>query len=268
MNASPSQGFQLYRSTDGAGWTKIGDDGFGDAGNFAATLTVENGVLYLTTANYKSGPQVFTSTDGREWNRVFSLEEPSPFNEMGGLVLFDRHVVQAVNDLSNGLSLWREDAEAIAGPGGVTTTAAPTTTLPVDTTTSMALTTTTTAGASGVGAGGDDVEQSTSRGLGSAAIVVLAVVATLAIVGVVILAVVLWRGRRSAPGPAGSDGDGKGAAGGPTIGTDGEGAGGATSDGAIGAVTSPPADIAFCAYCGTSLPPEGEFCPRCGRQVR
>jgi hypothetical protein len=190
----PVQGFQLYRSTDGVAWTKIGDDGFGDDGNFAATLAVENGVLYLSTVNYKSGPQVFTSIDGREWGRVFALEQPSPFNEMGGLVLFKHHVVHAVNDLSRGLSLWRQDAEALAGPGGSSvTTAAPTTTAAAVTTTSSVPVAVTTevgdAGAAGAeeGSGHSDV-----------VLIVVSVVATLAIVGVVVLAIVVLRGRRRA----------------------------------------------------------------------
>ena len=199
----PVQGFQLYRSTDGAGWTKIGDDGFGDSGNFAATLTVENGVLYLSTANYKSGPQVFTSTDGREWNRVFSLEEPSPFNEMGGLVLFDKHVVQAVNDLSKGLSLWREDAEAVAATGDVTTTSAPTTTEPAATTSSAVPATATTGATGAGGSGGGDVDQGGSSGVGWATIT-LGVVAALAVIGVAVLAAVLLLGRRRTPGSDGN----------------------------------------------------------------
>ena len=264
----PVQGFQLYRSTDGTAWSKVGDDGFGDAGNFAATLTVENDVLYLSTANYKSGPQVFSSTDGREWSRIFSLEQPSPFNEMGGLVLFQQHVVHVVNDLSKGLSLWRQDTEALVGPGagGATvTTTAPSTTVPAATTTSSAPATVTTGAGDTGGAGGTGNDEGGSSG-SSTALIVLAVVAALAIIGVVVLALVLLQERRRRATGEGHGGE-------PVVGGTGAGAGGkpqgeAVADGTAGLGAASGADVAFCAQCGEALPPEGPFCPHCGARVR
>jgi len=48
-------GVELWRTTEGATWTQVNADGFGDADTFAAQMTAFNGYLYAWTTNYTDG---------------------------------------------------------------------------------------------------------------------------------------------------------------------------------------------------------------------
>jgi hypothetical protein len=108
------RGFELWRSADGKDWTQVGEPGFGNDNNTVADISEDlGGALYLSTANYKDGVELWTSTDGEKWDRIFKDDSPSLYNEGGGPLSFQDRVYLEINDLKNGVSIWR--SEPIAG---------------------------------------------------------------------------------------------------------------------------------------------------------
>lgn len=66
-------GSQVWRCQvcDGSDWSKVVDNGFGDADTRGATaLEVLDGHLYLAVRNYVSGLQVWRTADGTTWGQV------------------------------------------------------------------------------------------------------------------------------------------------------------------------------------------------------
>jgi hypothetical protein len=236
----PPQGFQLYKSADGAQWTQVGEDGLGADSTIGAAMNVLDGTAYLSAYDYRQGGQLWQSADGVDWKLVFREPVPSMLTEGGGIVAFQGHLLWVDNDLKRGVEIWRTDQAWVVEEtttslaGGAT-----------GTTGSAVSTSTVSSGAgstavqAGTGATGE-AAASTSGGLSGGWLALIVALAVIAVAAVVVAALLLRR--RPAP------------------------VGGGTADGTA-ATRQGPGRSFFCSNCGSPINEGAKYCPSCGQAI-
>ncbi len=273
------RGFQLYVSADGANWTQVGKDGFGQSTSLYADVNVIGDTVYLSSFDYHKGGQVWRSVNGQDWEVIFREPDPSFFSEGGGVWDFKGHLIWIDNDLVHGLEIWRTDAQVVAD--ATTTTArgeTTSTTLGVTGTTigGVAGTTAgtsagpagTTAGTGGAGGGPNGGAEGGSAKAGGLSGGWIALVAVLAVVVVAALAATAFvvgraRGNRTrtsasmAPSRVFGAPDDSAVPGAAEVGTGGESV--------AGTIATPTRS--FCSECGALLEPGAKYCAGCGRPL-
>ncbi|MBN1873125.1 MAG: hypothetical protein JXA33_02770 [Anaerolineae bacterium] len=81
-------GAQIWRTTDGLGWTAVSTGGFGDAKNIMAELISYNGYLYAWTSNYATGQRVYRSSCPICQVQVITQTERVDFPGVGATLTF------------------------------------------------------------------------------------------------------------------------------------------------------------------------------------
>ena len=106
---NPSPG-QLWKTTDGATWTAVMSDGFGDDKNHSVTsLVAARGKLYAITKN-SMGSEVWATDDGQNWSQI----NPNGFGSPTSTWTLRNHSDAYFNDSlylgiineSNGAQIW------------------------------------------------------------------------------------------------------------------------------------------------------------------
>jgi hypothetical protein len=231
----PPKGFQLYKSSDGANWTQVGQDGFGADSSLWATMTVLGGVAYLGAYDYHEGDQLWKSTDGTQWELIFREPYPSWFSEGGGPFDFQGHLLWVDNDLKRGVEIWRTDKQVVAEETTTTVTGGTGSGTSGEGST---LTTqeTTEGGTVSTGAAGQ-TEQTDGGGLSGGLLALIIGLGVVAVAAIGVAAYVLGASQnRTSGGQAPSGG-------------------------------TRPAPARFCSSCGSPLYPGSAFCPGCGKRL-
>ena len=99
---------ELWRSQNGTTWTKVFDDGLGQAGNTDVAAMAEfRGQFYIGLRNLTSGGQVWRSTNGTTFTPVFTdgLGKTANRGAYGLFVLGD-HLVVTLANLTTGAEIW------------------------------------------------------------------------------------------------------------------------------------------------------------------
>ena len=64
-------GVRIWRSANGADWSQVNPDGFGDPNNSGiSTMTVFDSYLYAGTSNNDTGGEMWRSNNGTGWDQV------------------------------------------------------------------------------------------------------------------------------------------------------------------------------------------------------
>lgn len=108
-----SNGGQIWRSANGSDWTRVVNNGFGDAGNDEVfRFEVFDGQLYASTWSYSAahGAEIWRSPSGNagSWTRVAANGFGDAQNEaIISLAVFDGHLYAgAINEVTGG-QIWR-----------------------------------------------------------------------------------------------------------------------------------------------------------------
>jgi hypothetical protein len=117
---NPTQGAQVWRTTDGRSWQLVATNGFGDPGNTVVHELVSfGGQLYAGTENDVEGGQVWRTSDGTHWSLAAVPGFGMPHSQVMRIRSFftlGRHLyANAENDCEvapsscqqNGSELWR-----------------------------------------------------------------------------------------------------------------------------------------------------------------
>ena len=102
---NPNTGAQLWR-TDGLTTTAIITDGFGTTHNdMISSLAAFGGYLYAGLKNDQGG-EVWRSSNGTEWTRVYKSQNPDT-NKDNALEVFSEHLYLIIQNDVTGLEVWR-----------------------------------------------------------------------------------------------------------------------------------------------------------------
>ncbi|WNJ16117.1 hypothetical protein [Pontibacter sp. G13] len=70
---NPTDGCEIWKSTDGTTWTTVSSGGFGNTHNLAGVAMIEfGGELYVATENRTDGAEIWKSANGTSWSQVAS----------------------------------------------------------------------------------------------------------------------------------------------------------------------------------------------------
>lgn len=254
-------GFQLMESSDGKNWTQVGEDGFGTPTTFMAGLQVQGDCLYLSAVDYHTGDQLWRSTDGRDWELIFQVPDPSFFQEGGGPLPFKGHFLFFSNDLKRGAQIWRSNevmvAEETTTTFGSTTTEGPGPSVSSDTAGSADV-----QGNQGGTASATDDQQEARAEVGQgvsgrwvALFVVLGLILATSIAAVVFVAVRLTRMSSGGGGSLSVHSSAQRGS---------EPSAVSETQGLSGADRTLASDAKFCSACGRALSKEARYCPGCG----
>jgi hypothetical protein len=103
-NFGGSPGAELWKSADGATWTKVGSEGFGDPNNIRISgLEAIGGFFYAAVDNW-SGAQLWRSPDGSSWTQI-----PVPWSidqtEIPAMTVWNGRLVVSTRNWS-GAKIW------------------------------------------------------------------------------------------------------------------------------------------------------------------
>jgi hypothetical protein len=102
-------GFQLWKSPDGANWTQVGPDGFGNLNNTTANIKRIGDYLYIETGgNFADGGEVWRSKNGQDWEMIFKQTTPNIFQLGVSVTSYKDHLLVIANDQQYGMDIWRE----------------------------------------------------------------------------------------------------------------------------------------------------------------
>ena len=109
VEATLGTGAQVWRSANGADWTLVNDNGFGDTNNFqTGSAVVFRGQLYVTTRNDVTGAQLWRSSNGVTWDQVVGDGFGDTNNyKIESLTTYAGALYAAGNNSVTGVELWR-----------------------------------------------------------------------------------------------------------------------------------------------------------------
>ena len=107
VGASESRA-ELWRSQNGTTWTKVFNDGLGQAGNTdVAALAEFRGQFYIGLRNLATGGQVWRSTNGTTFTPVFTDGLGKTANRGAyGLFALDDHLFVTLANFATGAEIW------------------------------------------------------------------------------------------------------------------------------------------------------------------
>jgi hypothetical protein len=100
-----STGFRLWRSLDGKTWEQIGEPGFGYSEKYTAIPYVIRDVFYLIAYNQCDGNQIWSSTDGTNWELFYTF--PARGEQFGPYLVEIADSLEYFEGNSMGLHIWR-----------------------------------------------------------------------------------------------------------------------------------------------------------------
>jgi hypothetical protein len=109
VEATAGTGAQVWRSSNGADWTLVADNGFGDANNFqTGGSVVYRGQLYVTTRNDVTGGQLWRSSDGVTWEQVVGDGFGDVNNiKIESIITYAGMLYAATANPVTGIEIWR-----------------------------------------------------------------------------------------------------------------------------------------------------------------
>jgi hypothetical protein len=109
VEATAGTGAQVWRSSNGADWTLVADNGFGDTNNFqTGSSVVYRGQLYVTTRNDVTGGQLWRSSDGVTWEQVVGDGFGDVNNiKIESIIRYDGMLYAATANPITGIEVWR-----------------------------------------------------------------------------------------------------------------------------------------------------------------
>ena len=109
VEATAGTGAQVWRSSNGADWTLVADNGFGDANNFqTGGSVVFRGQLYVTTRNDVTGGQLWRSSDGVTWEQFVGDGFGDVNNiKIESIITYAGMLYAATANLITGIEIWR-----------------------------------------------------------------------------------------------------------------------------------------------------------------
>jgi len=103
-------GVELWRTDDGVTWSRVNTDGFGDRDNMGHWTEPFNGYLYVLSANFHTGAQIWrcATCDGTDWVRVVSNGFGDSNNGSGEFMLgLGNHFYVGTDNTATGTEIWR-----------------------------------------------------------------------------------------------------------------------------------------------------------------
>ncbi len=101
-------------SYDGASWTQVNEEGFGDPDNIdISALASYDGALYAGTTNVASGAEVWRYDGGTTWTRVAEGGFGNPENaNVNSMASYGGHLYAGTSNVPEGCEVWRYDGAA------------------------------------------------------------------------------------------------------------------------------------------------------------
>jgi peptide/nickel transport system substrate-binding protein len=110
ITSNRATGVEVWRSSDGASWSQVGGDGFGDPNNIVGYPIVGGNYLYVATRNKVTGVKVFRSSDGASWSQINENGFGDLNNKLPWLrFIFKNHLYVATLNEVTGVEVWRLD---------------------------------------------------------------------------------------------------------------------------------------------------------------
>lgn len=100
----------VWRSSNGSDWTQVVNDAFGDVDNGIARFTVFNNMIYAGTWNRTTGAQIWRSSNGTSWTQL-GTSGLGDANNTGaiGSAVFGGNLYFGIFNEVTGAQLWRTD---------------------------------------------------------------------------------------------------------------------------------------------------------------
>jgi hypothetical protein len=104
---------QVWRSSDGATWNNVVNNGFGYANNFGVfPFGTFEGFLYAGTYNPTDGLDIWRSATGNldDWHNVVTGGKGNPNNELAtSFIEYGGYFYAAIENHTNGVEIWQTD---------------------------------------------------------------------------------------------------------------------------------------------------------------
>ena len=105
----PVTGVEVWRTDNGTNWEQVNINGFGDPNNINPWIEAYNGNLYLLTANFNTGVQLWRCTvcDGSDWEQIISDGFGNINNYGGGfMIAYNGRLFATTSNSSTGNEIW------------------------------------------------------------------------------------------------------------------------------------------------------------------
>lgn len=102
-------GMQIWRSSDDTNWTKVVNNGFGDANNFLPMGSAQfNDYLYVATWNFDTGVEVWRSEDGATWTQA-NIDGFGDINNFytSSVLVYGSYLYVFTGNWEEGAEIWR-----------------------------------------------------------------------------------------------------------------------------------------------------------------
>lgn len=108
VEALAGTGAQVWRSSNGIDWERIGENGLGDTNNYqTGSSVVYRGQYYITTRNDVTGAQLWRSRNGISWDQVVGDGFGDVNNvKIESLTTYAGALIAVANNPSTGVEAW------------------------------------------------------------------------------------------------------------------------------------------------------------------